>query len=101
MRKKIVAGNWKMNNSSYDTIKLLDQLIKFKFSTGTRVIVCPPYTQLGIACEKLKNSYINVASQNMHFELDGAFTGEISAKMIKSVGVSTSIIGHSERRVFF
>ena len=101
MRKKIVAGNWKMNNSSYDTIKLLDQLIESKFSKKTRVIVCPPYIQLGIANEKLKNSNIDVASQNMHFELDGAFTGEISAKMIKSVGVSTSIIGHSERRIFF
>jgi|TARA_Y100000992_G_scaffold67363_1_gene41803 triosephosphate isomerase len=101
MRKKIVAGNWKMNNSSYETIKLLNELIEFNFSKGTRVIVCPAHTQLGIAYEKLKNSNIEVASQNMHFELNGAFTGEISAKMIKSVGVLTSIIGHSERRVFF
>ena len=101
MRKKIVAGNWKMNNSYSETNKLLNELIGYGFPSEIRVIVCPSFTQLGLVHEKLQNTNIDVASQNMHFATQGAFTGEISAKMIKSSGVSTTILGHSERRLLF
>ena len=101
MRKKIVAGNWKMNNSNSDTNKLLNELMGYGFPSEIRVIVCPSFTQLGLVHEKLQNTNIDVASQNMHFATQGAFTGEISAKMIKSSGVSTTILGHSERRLLF
>ena len=101
MRKKIVAGNWKMNNSNSETNKLLNELIGSRFSSEIRVIVCPSFTQLGLVHEKLQNTNIDVASQNMHFADQGAFTGEISAKMIKSSGVLTTILGHSERRSLF
>ncbi len=101
MRKKIVAGNWKMNNSNSDTNELLNKLIEYRFPSEIRVIVCPSFTQLGLVNEKLQNINIDVASQNMHFADHGAFTGEISAKMIKSSGISTTILGHSERRSIF
>ena len=101
MRRKIIAGNWKMNNSNSDTNKLLNELMGYGFPSEIRVIVCPSFTQLGLVHEKLQNTNIDVASQNMHFADQGAFTGEISAKMIKSSGVSTTILGHSERRLLF
>ena len=101
MRNKIVAGNWKMNNSNSETNKLLNELIGSRFSSEIRVIVCPSFTQLGLVHEKLQNTNIDVASQNMHFADQGAFTGEISAKMIKSSGILTTILGHSERRSLF
>ena len=101
MRKKIVAGNWKMNNSNSDTNELLNKLIEYRFPSEIRVIVCPSFTQLGFVHEKLQNTNIDVASQNMHFADHGAYTGEISAKMIKSSGISTTILGHSERRLIF
>ncbi len=101
MRKKIVAGNWKMNNSNSDTNELLNKLIDYRFPSEIRVIVCPSFTQLGLVHEKLQNTNIDVGSQNMHFADHGAFTGEISAKMIKSSGISTTILGHSERRSIF
>ena len=101
MRKKIVAGNWKMNNSNSDTNKLLNELMGYGFPSEIRVIVCPSFTQLSLVHKKLQNTNIDVASQNMHFATQGAFTGEISPKMIKSSGVSTTILGHSERRLLF
>ena len=101
MRKKIIAGNWKMNNSNSETNKLLRELKKNKFSDNKRVIVCPSFTQLSIAIEKLKNTEITVASQNIHFASHGAYTGEVSAVMIKNLGVFMTILGHSERRTFF
>jgi triosephosphate isomerase len=101
MRKKIIAGNWKMNNSNTESISLIQDLLKYNFAKDIRIIIAPSYTQLGLVNEKLKNSNIEVASQNMHFANNGAFTGEISSIMIKSSGVSITILGHSERRTFF
>ena len=101
MRQKIVAGNWKMNNTNTESELLLKDLLSFNFPLDVRVIVSPPYTQLGFICEKLKNFNIGVASQNMHYASSGAYTGEISASMIKNLGVFITILGHSERRTYF
>ncbi len=101
MRKKIVAGNWKMNNDLPQTeILLLDLLSQTKTSSA-EVMIAPAFTNLHFAFKKLKGSFIEVIAQNMHFASKGAYTGEISASMLKSVGIETVIIGHSERREYF
>ncbi len=102
MRKNIVAGNWKMNMNLQETESLLGALKNtVKTDAGTTVIVTPPFTNLESAITSLKGSGIGVAAQNMHQNENGAFTGEISATMLKSVGVETVILGHSERRAYF
>jgi len=103
MRKKIVAGNWKMNKDLSGTIELIsaikNELSKTETSTG--VIVCPPFTNLESAKTVLEGSEIKLGAQNMHFQDSGAFTGEISVDMLKSVGCEYVILGHSERRTLF
>lgn len=102
MRKKIVAGNWKMNCDLSETEALLTGIKEqFPAKTDTTVIVAPPFTNLYQAFQSLKETPIQVAAQNMHQNKNGAFTGEISADMLKSVGVETVILGHSERRALF
>ncbi|MEC4113843.1 triose-phosphate isomerase [Myroides pelagicus] len=102
MRHTIVAGNWKMHKTYQETHKLLDELIE-KLPTGkeVEVIVAPAFTNLGSAVAHLDGTNIQVAAQNMHQAEGGAFTGEVSAQMLKSVNVETVIIGHSERRHYF
>ncbi len=102
MRKKIVAGNWKMNKNLAETGSLLSGL-KEKVGNvpGADVIVAPTFTNLSKATQELKGSNIKVAAQNMHQAENGAFTGEISADMLKSIDVETVILGHSERRAYF
>src|SRR5690625_1011825 len=103
MRKKIVAGNWKMNCNLDETKTLLKE-IKDKTNTlnnNTQLIVAPAFTNLLTAAEFLKETNIKVAAQNVHPEEKGAFTGEISVDMLASVGVKTVILGHSERRKYF
>lgn len=101
MRQKIVAGNWKMNKTLQDTDKLINELIEANIQTNAKVIIAPPFTNLQQAALATQNHYIEVAAQNIHQAEGGAFTGEISAQMIKSVGVNTVILGHSERRAYF
>ena len=101
MRKKIVAGNWKMNNDLAATNTLISELIKKEKKANAEVIIAPTLVNLLEASKRLKDSSIKVAAQNMHFANHGAYTGEISATMLKSVGVNTVILGHSERREFF
>jgi triosephosphate isomerase (TIM) len=101
MRKKIVAGNWKMNCDLSQTEYLLSQLKQQKLSSHITVIVSPPFTNLYVAFESLRETAITVAAQNMHQTVKGAYTGEVSAAMLKSIGVNTVIIGHSERRAYF
>ncbi len=103
MRRKVVAGNWKMNKDLSGTIELISAIKNelSKSETSTEVIVCPPFTSLESASTLLKGSSINLGAQNMHYEDSGAFTGEISAKMLKSVGCQYVILGHSERRTLF
>ncbi|MEM6721046.1 MAG: triose-phosphate isomerase [Bacteroidota bacterium] len=101
MRRKIVAGNWKMNNDLSETEALLNDLIAQVPDTDVNVMVAPTYVNLFQAFNVLKNHNIEVIAQNMHQEAKGAYTGEISANMLKSVGVNTVILGHSERRAYF
>ena len=101
MRKKIVAGNWKMNNDLAQTESLITDLIKQLPNTDAEVMIAPTFTNLYKAFEALRTSKIEVIAQNMHFAESGAYTGEISADMLKSIGITTVILGHSERRAYF
>ncbi|AUC82251.1 triose-phosphate isomerase [Lacinutrix sp. Bg11-31] len=101
MRKNIVAGNWKMNNDLSQTEVLITELLKQKQTSNAEVMIAPTSVNLFQAFNATRNSNIEVVAQNMHFADNGAYTGEISAKMLKSVGVQTVILGHSERRAYF
>ncbi|MFZ0456833.1 MAG: triose-phosphate isomerase [Ignavibacteriaceae bacterium] len=102
MRRKIIAGNWKMNNDINGTINLISNLVKsLNNSENCDVIVCPPFTSLTEANSQIKNTVIKLGAQNMYFENEGAYTGEISAQMLKSAGCEFVILGHSERRAIF
>lgn len=101
MRKNIVVGNWKMNNDLAQTQTLISALKKHMNNPNCEVMIAPPFTNLWNAFEALRTSEIEVIAQNMHFAESGAYTGEISAGMLKSVGVQTVILGHSERRAYF
>ena len=99
-REKIVAGNWKMNNDSNQTKALIGELKKLN-QLEISVMIAPAYTNLSMAQDLLLDSKIEVVAQNMHFSDSGAFTGEVSANMLKSIGIETVILGHSERRKYF
>ena len=101
MRKQIVAGNWKMNNDYVDSEILVSKLLGQHKHSNTEVVIAPPFTNLLASINALKGSSIKVAAQNMHFAESGAYTGEVSASMLKSIGVETVILGHSERRAYF
>ncbi|WP_396149980.1 triose-phosphate isomerase [Flavobacterium sp.] len=102
MRQKIVAGNWKMHKNAEETEDLLNELIdKIPTDLEQRVIVAPTFVNLSAAADHLEFTNIEVAAQNMHQAEGGAFTGEISASMLKSVGINIVILGHSERRAYF
>ena len=104
MRTKIVAGNWKMNNDrdeSRELIKELKKAIKKEELKNTRVIVAPTFVNLSTSMKAARKSKIEVVAQNMHQAKNGAYTGEISAEMLKSIGIKTVILGHSERRTYF
>ncbi len=104
MRKKIVAGNWKMNKTLTETKALLKELkqeVKGLKLDNTRVIIAPTYVNLQHTTKKTKKSIIEIASQNMHQATNGAYTGEIAADMLSDIGVKTVILGHSERREYF
>ncbi len=101
MRKNIVAGNWKMNNTSEETTSLLEEIKNIENTSGAEVMVAPTFINLQEAVKDLKDTDIEVIAQNMHFAESGAYTGEISSSMLKSVGVQTVILGHSERREYF
>ena len=99
-RKKIVAGNWKMNMTQDESINLISELNQIT-SNDVEIKIAPSFTNLSKAILMLENSEIEVIAQNVHFEERGAFTGEISVEMLKSIGVRNVIIGHSERRKYF
>ncbi len=104
MRAKIVAGNWKMNKTygeSKSLVKELKTALNGVKLNNTRVIIAPPFTNLQKVSKRTKDTVIEVAAQNMCAEESGAFTGEVSASMIKSVHVDVVILGHSERRAYF
>jgi triosephosphate isomerase len=103
MRKTVIAGNWKMNNDLKESEKLIVELKNLlqNIKLNCDVIICPPFTSLSEASKLVSGSLIKLGAQNMHFEENGAYTGEISASMLKSVGCEYVILGHSERRNIF
>lgn len=102
MRHSIVAGNWKMHKNAYETEDLLNDLIeKLPSDKEVEIIVAPTFVNLSSAVQHLEFTNIGVAAQNMHQAESGAFTGEISADMLKNIGVNIVILGHSERRSYF
>jgi triosephosphate isomerase len=101
MRTKIVAGNWKMNKNSSETAALISELKAAVPQTKAEVMIAPTFVNLADAVKQLEGSHIQVIAQNMHFAENGAYTGEISANMLQSVGIKTVILGHSERRAYF
>ncbi len=102
MRKIVIAGNWKMHKTKEEALELVNQIkAGFKDNGEVKVIVAPPFTSLPYVREALKDTTIGIAAQNMFYEKEGAYTGEISPLMLKDVGVHYVIIGHSERRKYF
>jgi triosephosphate isomerase len=100
-RKKIVAGNWKMNNDFNESEQLLNNLISQSKLNDVKIMIAPSFVNLKYSIDRLKLSTIEVISQDVHQSKNGAYTGEVSASMLKSIGVNTTIIGHSERREYF
>lgn len=101
MRTPIIAGNWKMNNTVEEGLKLIEEIKSFARNGEAETVLCVPFTLLSKAKEALKGTDIGLGAQNMHWEEKGAFTGEISPLMLKELGVEYCIIGHSERRQYF
>lgn len=100
-RKPIIAGNWKMNLTPSEAKELIGALIPLVADAECDVVICPPFVDLPIAVELTKGTNIAVGAQNIHWAEKGAYTGEISAAMLKCVGARYAIIGHSERRQYF
>lgn len=102
MRKSVIAGNWKMNNDLGESQKLVSEILNgLGNDDKCDVIVCPPFTSLNEVYSLIKDTNLKLGAQNMYFKDNGAFTGEISAGMLKAVGCDYVIIGHSERRTYF
>ena len=101
MRKPIIAGNWKMNMTPSQAKELINELKPLVQDAKCDVVICPPYVDLALAAELIKGSNIRLGAQNIHWAEKGAFTGEVSANMLKELGVEFAIIGHSERRQYF
>jgi triosephosphate isomerase (TIM) len=101
MRKKIIAGNWKMNKTPSETVTLINELKPLVATEDADVVFCVPAISLTTAMEAAKGSNIQIGAENMHFEENGAYTGEIAPNMLTDIGVKYVIIGHSERREYF
>lgn len=101
MRKPIIAGNWKMNMTPSEAIQLVEELIPLVNDAACEVVICPPFVDIPSVAQMLVGTNIGLGAQNVHFEAKGAYTGEISAPMLKELGVQYIIIGHSERREYF
>lgn len=101
MRKPIIAGNWKMNKTVDEAVKLVEELKPLVKDAKCDVVVCPTFVCLDAVLKAAEGSNIKVGAQNMHFEESGAFTGEVSPSMLETLGLDYVIIGHSERRQYF
>jgi len=101
MRKKVIAGNWKMNKTPSEALSFINE-IKDKVNVAeSKVVFCVPYVSLQTALKAVEGTHISIGAQNMHYETSGAYTGEVSAEMLKEMGIEYVIIGHSERRAYY
>ena len=101
MRRKVVAGNWKMNMLPDEAMNFINGIAPIANASNSEVILCVPYTDLFYSLLTVQDTKIKIGAQNMHWETSGAYTGEISAQMLKCINVEYVIIGHSERRQYF
>lgn len=101
MRKKVIAGNWKMNKLPNEAINFIEEIAPKIKNTENEVILCVPYIDLFYSLMAAQGTNIKIGAQNIHFEEKGAYTGEISGSMLNSIGVQYVIVGHSERRQYF
>lgn len=101
MRRKIIAGNWKMNMLPNEAMSFITELEPYAKNAKCEIILCVPYTDLFYSLLTAQNTNIKIGAQNMHWEEKGAYTGEVSPNMLKCINVEYVIIGHSERRQYF
>jgi triosephosphate isomerase len=101
-RKKVIAGNWKMNKTATEAVTLTQDIIEaVGRETSVDVVLCPPFTALSAVAHALEGQAVRLGAQNMHPEKNGAYTGEVSAEMLRTLYVTHVILGHSERRTYF
>jgi len=101
-RKKVIAGNWKMNKTASEAITLTKDIVaQVGRETSVDIVLCPPFTALSAVAQVLEGQAVKLGGQNMHPEKNGAFTGEVSAEMLRTLYVTHVILGHSERRTYF
>ena len=101
IRKAVIAGNWKMNNTPAQTTALINEMKPLVAGADCEVVLCVPFVDIAAAVEAAKGSNIKIGAENVHFKASGAYTGEISADMLVAAGVEYVVIGHSERRQYF
>ena len=101
LRRAVIAGNWKMNNTPSQAKALIEEMKPLVADANCDVVLCVPFIDIPAAVEAAKGSNIKIGAENVHFKASGAYTGEISADMLKEAGVEYVIIGHSERRQYF
>ena len=101
LRKAVIAGNWKMNNTPAQTTALINEMKPLVADADCEVVLCVPYIDIPAAVEAAKGSNIKIGAENVHFKASGAYTGEVSTDMLKEAGVEYVVIGHSERRTYF
>jgi triosephosphate isomerase len=101
MRRRIIAGNWKMNKNIPEAVTLAKEVVTATRGATAQVVICPAYVCLAPANEVVQGTHVMLGAQDVHWEEKGAFTGKVSCDMLKSAGVSYVIIGHSEQRTYF